>query len=202
MPGVTVLIYEQTCAAEKRRRRKKGELVDPARRVFINDRVCEGCGDCSVQSNCVAVLPLETPLGRKRKIDQSSCNKDYSCVKGFCPSFVGVLAAQLRKKRAGALSRRPRGGGDPGFRDRRDALDSRLRGNDERVRWTNFSAGRRPPHPAPHTWTGPYDLLVTGVGGTGVVTVGALITMAAHLEGKSASVLDFMGFAQKGGSVL
>ncbi|HYD75800.1 indolepyruvate ferredoxin oxidoreductase family protein [Ramlibacter sp.] len=172
--GVTVLIYEQTCAAEKRRRRKKGELVDPARRVFINDRVCEGCGDCSVQSNCVAVQPLETSLGRKRKIDQSSCNKDYSCVQGFCPSFVGVIGGQL-KKRVGAL-----GAGLADFNRHVAAL----------------------PAPAPHTWTAPYDLLVTGVGGTGVVTVGALITMAAHLEGKSASVLDFMGFAQKGGSVL
>jgi indolepyruvate ferredoxin oxidoreductase len=174
MEGVTVLIYEQTCAAEKRRRRKKGELVDPARRVFINDRVCEGCGDCSVQSNCVAVLPLETPLGRKRKIDQSSCNKDYSCAKGFCPSFVGVLGGKVRKQ-AGALA-----GGGADFMARVDAL----------------------PRPAQWQWTGPYDLLVTGVGGTGVVTVGALISMAAHLEGKSASVLDFMGFAQKGGSVL
>ncbi|MDB5957889.1 indolepyruvate ferredoxin oxidoreductase family protein [Ramlibacter sp.] len=174
MPGVTVLIYEQTCAAEKRRRRKKGELVDPARRLFINDRVCEGCGDCSVQSNCVAVQPLETPLGRKRKIDQSSCNKDYSCAKGFCPSFVGVLGGQARK-RAGAF-----GSGTADFVQRVDAL----------------------PRPAPHVWSAPYDLLVTGVGGTGVVTVGALVAMAAHLEGKSASVLDFMGFAQKGGSVL
>ncbi|WP_372658607.1 indolepyruvate ferredoxin oxidoreductase family protein, partial [Hydrogenophaga sp.] len=174
MPGVTVLIYEQTCAAEKRRRRKKGELVDPARRLVINERVCEGCGDCSVQSNCVAVLPLETPLGRKRQIDQSSCNKDYSCAKGFCPSFVGVLGGQLRK-RAGALA-----GGAQAFMQQVDRLAA----------------------PAAHVWTGPYDLLVTGVGGTGVVTVGALITMAAHLEGKSASVLDFMGFAQKGGSVL
>jgi len=172
--GVTVLIYEQTCAAEKRRRRKKGELVDPARRIFINERVCEGCGDCSVQSNCVAVLPLETALGRKRRIDQSSCNKDYSCVKGFCPSFVGVLGGSLRK-RAGALQ-----AGREHFEHRVAAL----------------------PLPAPHRWTGPYDLLVTGVGGTGVVTVGAVIAMAAHLEGKSASVLDFMGFAQKGGSVL
>jgi indolepyruvate ferredoxin oxidoreductase len=172
--GVTVLIYEQTCAAEKRRRRKKGELADPARRIFINERVCEGCGDCSVQSNCVAVLPHETPLGRKRKIDQSSCNKDYSCVKGFCPSFVGVLGGSLRKK-AGALE-----SGKADFERRVAAL----------------------PLPPPHEWTGPYDLLVTGVGGTGVVTVGAVIAMAAHLEGKSASVLDFMGFAQKGGSVL
>lgn len=174
MPGVTVLIYEQTCAAEKRRRRKKGELIDPDKRLFINDRVCEGCGDCSVQSNCVAVLPTETPLGRKRKIDQSSCNKDYSCAKGFCPSFVGVSGGKLRK-RAGALA-----SGAEAFQQRVAAL----------------------PLPATHTWTGPYDLLVTGVGGTGVVTVGALIAMAAHLEGKSASVLDFMGFAQKGGSVL
>jgi len=172
--GVTVLIYEQTCAAEKRRRRKKGELVDPARRLFINELVCEGCGDCSVQSNCVAVLPHETPLGRKRRIDQSSCNKDYSCAKGFCPSFVGVLGGTLRKK-SGVLE---------SGRERFDRLVISL------------------PRPAPHDWTGPYDLLVTGVGGTGVVTVGAVIAMAAHLEGKAASVLDFMGFAQKGGSVL
>jgi indolepyruvate ferredoxin oxidoreductase len=174
LSGVTVLIYEQTCAAELRRRRKKGELVDPARRIFINEAVCEGCGDCSVQSNCVAVLPHETAFGRKRKIDQTSCNKDYSCVKGFCPSFVGVLGGKLRKK-AGALA-----GGSDDFLRRVDAL----------------------PEPAPHAWSAPYDLLVTGVGGTGVVTVGALLAMAAHLEGKSASVLDFMGFAQKGGSVL
>jgi indolepyruvate ferredoxin oxidoreductase len=175
--GVTVLIYEQTCAAEKRRRRKKGEMVDPAKRLFINEQVCEGCGDCSVQSNCVAVLPHETEFGRKRKIDQSSCNKDYSCAKGFCPSFVGVTGGRLRKK-AGALA--GAGAGMDAFRARVDAL----------------------PQPAAHAWTGPYDLMVTGVGGTGVVTVGALITMAAHLEGKSASVLDFMGFAQKGGAVL
>ena len=173
--GVTVLIYEQTCAAEKRRRRKKGELLDPARRIFINDAVCEGCGDCSVQSNCVAVLPKETPFGRKRKIDQSSCNKDYSCAKGFCPSFVGVKGGAL-KKRVGALA----GEGARRLEERVAALAL----------------------PEPHRWTGPYDLLVTGVGGTGVVTVGAVIAMAAHLEGKSASVLDFMGFAQKGGSVL
>ncbi|MGE4241265.1 indolepyruvate ferredoxin oxidoreductase family protein [Ramlibacter sp.] len=183
MPGVTVLIYEQTCAAEKRRRRKKGELVEPARRLFINERVCEGCGDCTVQSNCVAVLPLETSMGRKRKIDQSSCNKDYSCAKGFCPSFVGVVGAKPRKK-AGALDSRE--GGDPGL----PILDA-FQAHIERL-----------PLPADPTWTAPYDLLVTGVGGTGVVTLGALVAMAAHLEGKSASVLDFMGFAQKGGSVL
>ncbi len=174
--GVTVLIYEQTCAAEKRRRRKKGELKDPDKRLFIHDAVCEGCGDCSVQSNCVAVLPLETPLGRKRKIDQTACNKDYSCAKGFCPSFVGVRGGKLRKK-SGALSGVE---GQGAFQRLVDGL----------------------PLPAPHAWTGPYDLLVTGVGGTGVVTVGAVIAMAAHLEGKSASVLDFMGFAQKGGAVM
>jgi indolepyruvate ferredoxin oxidoreductase len=174
MPGVTVLIYEQTCAAEKRRRRKKGELADPDRRLFINQQVCEGCGDCTVQSNCVAVLPHETDLGRKRRIDQSSCNKDYSCAKGFCPSFVSVSGGKLRKKSGALVS------GSEAFLARVAAL----------------------PRPADHVWTGPYDLLVTGVGGTGVVTVGAVIAMAAHLEGKSASVLDFMGFAQKGGSVL
>ncbi|MBV8617291.1 MAG: indolepyruvate ferredoxin oxidoreductase family protein [Curvibacter sp.] len=174
VPGVTVLIYEQTCAAEKRRRRKKGEMVDPERRLFIHEAVCEGCGDCSVQSNCVAVLPHETPLGRKRRVDQSSCNKDYSCAKGFCPSFVGVRGGKLRRK-MGALAE-----ASERFAQMVGAL----------------------PQPAPHDWTGPYDLLVTGVGGTGVVTVGAVIAMAAHLEGKSASVLDFMGFAQKGGSVL
>ena len=173
-PGVTVLIYEQTCAAEKRRRRKKGELAVPEKKLFINPAVCEGCGDCGVQSNCVAVLPLETSLGRKRRIDQSACNQDYSCAKGFCPSFVGVVGGKV-KKRAGVL-----GGGDPRFAAAVAAL----------------------PQPAERHWTGPYDLLVTGVGGTGVVTVGALVAMAAHLENKSASVLDFMGFAQKGGSVL
>jgi len=174
MAGVTVLIYEQTCAAEKRRRRKKGELADPPKRLFINEAVCEGCGDCTVQSNCVAVLPHETPMGRKRKIDQTSCNKDYSCAKGFCPSFVGVTGGRLRRK-SGALA-----AGRDAFLHRVAAL----------------------PHPAEHAWIAPYDLLVTGVGGTGVVTVGAVIAMAAHLEGKAASVLDFMGFAQKGGSVL
>ena len=172
--GVTVLIYEQTCAAEKRRRRKRGEAIDPAMRLFINQSVCEGCGDCGVQSNCVAVLPDETELGRKRKISQSSCNKDYSCAKGFCPSFVSVEGGQL-KKRSGLLA-----SGRAVF----DQLVSSLA------------------RPAAHQWLAPYDLLITGVGGTGVVTIGAIVAMAANLEGKSASVLDFMGFAQKGGSVL
>jgi indolepyruvate ferredoxin oxidoreductase len=172
-PGVTVLIYDQTCAAEKRRRRKKNAFPDPDKRLFINEAVCEGCGDCGVQSNCLSVEPVETELGRKRRIDQSSCNKDYSCVKGFCPSFVTLEGAKLKQAEGHTF--------DPAELARRvDAL------------------------PVPHTHldAAPYDMLVTGVGGTGVVTVGALISMAAHLEGKSASVLDFMGFAQKGGSVL
>jgi indolepyruvate ferredoxin oxidoreductase len=173
-PGVTVLIYEQTCAAEKRRRRKKGELVDPERRLFINERVCEGCGDCGVQSNCVAVLPHETAWGRKRRIDQTACNKDYSCAQGFCPSFVSVRGGKPRRH-SGILGR-----DRAAFLARVEAL----------------------PLPEAWRWTGPYDLLVTGVGGTGVVTVGALIAMAAHLHGYAASVLDFMGFAQKGGAVL
>jgi indolepyruvate ferredoxin oxidoreductase len=172
-PGVTVLIYDQTCAAEKRRRRKKGEFPDPDKRLFINEEVCEGCGDCGVQSNCLSVEPVETPLGRKRRIDQSSCNKDFSCVNGFCPSFVTIEGGKLKKAAGAAFD-------EAALARRVDAL------------------------PAPQTKldAAPYDILVTGVGGTGVVTVGALISMAAHLEGKSASVLDFMGFAQKGGSVL
>ncbi|MCV2356850.1 indolepyruvate ferredoxin oxidoreductase family protein [Paucibacter sp. B2R-40] len=171
--GVTILIYDQTCAAEKRRRRKKKEMVDPPKRIFINQAVCEGCGDCGQASNCLSVVPVETDFGRKRQIEQSSCNKDFSCVNGFCPSFVSVHGAQL-KKRAGA-------GFTPADLAREIAAIAA---------------------PAPWAWTGPFDLLVTGVGGTGVVTVGALISMAAHLEHKQASVLDFMGFAQKGGSVL
>ncbi|MFT7593042.1 MAG: indolepyruvate ferredoxin oxidoreductase [Paracoccaceae bacterium] len=170
VPDVSVLIYEQTCATEKRRRRKRGTLDDPDRFVWINDLVCEGCGDCSVESNCLSVEPLETPLGRKRKINQSSCNKDFSCVNGFCPSFVSVHGATRRKKDAAQIDL-------PGL-------------------LANL------PTPDQPSLNRPYDLLVTGVGGTGVVTVGALITMAAHLEGKSASVLDFTGFAQKFGTVL
>ncbi len=171
--GVTALIYDQTCAAEKRRRRKKKEFPDPPRRIFINEQVCEGCGDCGEQSNCLSVIPVETDFGRKRAIEQSSCNKDFSCVNGFCPSFVSVEGAVLKKQQGAKFS---------------EADVAR-----ELALLTE---------PAAWSWTGPFDLLVTGVGGTGVVTVGALITMAAHLEGKSASVLDFMGFAQKGGAVL
>jgi indolepyruvate ferredoxin oxidoreductase len=170
LPGVTVIIYEQTCATEKRRRRKRGTLSDPARFAVINDLVCEGCGDCSVQSNCLSVEPKQTPLGPKRKINLSTCNKDFSCLDGFCPSFVTVEGAQRRRKT-------PDG-------QQIIAMAAEL------------------PDPARAPMAKPFDLLVTGVGGTGVVTVGALITMAAHLEGRGASVLDFTGFAQKFGTVL
>ncbi len=170
--GVTALVYDQACAAEKRRRRKRNEYPDPPRRLFINEAVCEGCGDCNEKSNCLSVVPVDTPDGRKRQIDQNSCNKDYRCADGFCPSFVSVEGGQPRR-RSSALDRA-----------RFDALVARL------------------PDAAERDWNGPCDLLVTGVGGTGVVTVGAVIAMAAHLEGRHASVLDFMGFAQKGGSVL
>ncbi|MFC4174938.1 indolepyruvate ferredoxin oxidoreductase family protein [Microvirga sp. GCM10011540] len=170
IPGVTVLIYEQTCATEKRRRRKRGQMEDPARFAYINDLVCEGCGDCSVASNCLSVEPKETPFGRKRKINLSTCNKDFSCLGGFCPSFVTVEGA---KRRARTTS-----------------------GIDAGARAMNLSA------PALPSLEKPFDLLVTGVGGTGVVTVGALISMAAHLEGRGVSVLDFTGFAQKFGPVL
>jgi len=173
LSGVTVLIYDQTCAAEKRRRRKKKEFPDPPKRIFINEAVCEGCGDCGQASNCLSVVPVETDWGRKRSIEQSSCNKDFSCVNGFCPSFVSVHGAQLRKP--------------SGARFDAGALASAI---------AAIGAPRAWP------WTGPFDMLVTGVGGTGVVTVGALVSMAAHLERKQASVLDFMGFAQKGGAVL
>ncbi|WP_292899159.1 indolepyruvate ferredoxin oxidoreductase family protein [Nitratireductor sp.] len=168
--GVSVLIYEQTCATEKRRRRKRGQMEDPKKFVVINDLVCEGCGDCSVESNCLSVEPLETEFGTKRKINQSSCNKDFSCVNGFCPSFVTVEGA-TRKKRSGM-----------------------------EIDLTRLAADLPDPElPALDT---PFDLMITGVGGTGVVTVGALITMAAHLEGRGSSVLDFTGFAQKFGPVL
>jgi indolepyruvate ferredoxin oxidoreductase len=170
--GVTVLIYAQTCATEIRRRRKRGKMADPKKYVLINDLVCEGCGDCSVESNCLSVIPRETPFGRKRQIDQNSCNKDYSCLNGFCPSFVTV-EGEIRQRTAAVAA-----GVD--F----EALAAAL------------------PDPQIPAIDSCYDLLVTGVGGTGVITVGALVTMAAHLEGKGASELDFMGFAQKFGPVL
>jgi indolepyruvate ferredoxin oxidoreductase len=167
--GVSVLIYDQTCAAEKRRRRKTGAYPDIAKRMLINEAVCEGCGDCGIQSNCVSILPKETEFGRKRTIDQSSCNKDYSCVKGFCPSFVTVEGGALKKSKAGAIS------SDDGW----DEL----------------------PSPALPDCEHPYNILINGIGGTGVITVGALMGMAAHIEGKGASVLDMTGMSQKNGSV-
>jgi indolepyruvate ferredoxin oxidoreductase len=172
VPGVTALIYEQTCAAEKRRRRKKGEHSNPPKRLFINPRVCEGCGDCSVQSNCIAVEPLETEFGRKRRINQSSCNKDFSCVKGFCPSFVEIDAPVLRKPDAGRLKA--------------------------------FEAERFASLPAVEAATldGVYNIYIAGIGGAGVLTIGALLGVAAHLEGKAATVLDFTGLAQKNGAVV
>ena len=172
IPGLTILLYDQTCAAEKRRRRKRGTYPDPAQRVFINEEVCEGCGDCQVQSNCVAVKPLETEFGRKRQIDQSSCNKDFSCLKGFCPSFVTVKGGALR------------------------TLESR-----KVVRSIAEHIAAVPP-PAPKPLDGPCNILIAGIGGTGVLTVAANLGMAAHLEGKGCSVLDFTGLAQKNGAVL
>ncbi|GLQ06506.1 indolepyruvate ferredoxin oxidoreductase family protein [Sneathiella chinensis] len=165
--GVTILLYDQTCAAEKRRRRKRGTYPDPAKRVLINDLVCEGCGDCSIKSNCISVEPLETEFGRKRTINQSTCNKDYSCVKGFCPSFVTIEGGGLRKAA-------PSSADDP-------AADV--------------------PLPTPKELVNPYRILITGIGGTGVVTIGALLGMAAHIEGKGVTVLDQAGLAQKGGAV-
>ena len=167
--GVTVLIYEQVCAAEKRRRRKRGLIPDPPRRIYINDDVCEGCGDCGLKSNCVAVLPLETQFGRKRMIDQSACNKDYSCVNGLCPSFVSVIGGKMRKNAPSAN------------------MD---------VEWTSL------PEPKLPVIKGTYNIVLTGVGGTGIVTIGALLGMAAHLEKKGIGVLDMIGLAQKGGAVL
>ena len=175
-PGCTVIIYDQTCAAEKRRRRKRGLYPDPAKRAFINEAVCEGCGDCSVKSNCLSVVPKETEFGRKREIDQSSCNKDYSCVDGFCPSFVTVHGGSLRKGK----------GADAGSAQAAGVADV-------------FEAL---PEPTIRPLTDkPWDILLTGVGGTGVVTIGALLGMAAHLEGAGCSVLDMAGLAQKGGPV-
>ena len=165
-PGCTVIIFDQTCAAEKRRRRKRKLMADPDQRVFINAAVCEGCGDCSVQSNCVSIEPVETEFGRKRKINQSSCNKDYSCLKGFCPSFVTVSGGVIRKAKAV------------------DTID--------------LSAV---PDPVIASPSDGYNIMVTGIGGTGVLTVSALLGTAGYLEGKAATTADMAGLAQKGGAV-
>jgi indolepyruvate ferredoxin oxidoreductase len=167
IPGVTVLIYDQTCAAEKRRRRKRNQFPDPDKRVIINELVCEGCGDCGVQSNCVSVQPLETEFGRKRTIDQSSCNKDFSCVKGFCPSFVTVHGAKLKRGKGIAAPE-------------------------------ELAPLPEPTLPAIGQT---YGIIVTGVGGTGIVTIGGVLGMAAHLEGKGVGIIDMAGLAQKGGAV-
>ncbi len=167
-PGTTVLVYDQTCAAELRRRRKRGLAPDPDTHVVINDRVCEGCGDCSTQSNCVSVLPKQTEFGVKREIDQSSCNKDYSCLKGFCPSFVTVQGTRKKKRQ------------DAG----RPAMDSAAC-----------------PEPARRTAGPDWSAVIAGIGGTGIVTIGALLSMAAHLEGKRFAAYDMTGLAQKGGAV-
>jgi indolepyruvate ferredoxin oxidoreductase len=165
--GCSAIVYEQTCAAEKRRRRKRGLLEDPLNRVMIHPTLCEGCGDCSVQSNCISIEPLETSLGRKRQINQSSCNKDYSCVKGFCPSFVTITGAELKKPAAAAAP---------------DIAHL--------------------PVPAQPALNQSWNIVVTGVGGTGVLTVGAIVAMAAYLEQKNPMLLDMAGLAQKGGAVL
>ena len=166
--GVTVLIYDQTCAAEKRRRRKRGSYPDPDRRVVINELVCEGCGDCGLQSNCLAIQPTETVFGRKRRIDQASCNKDFSCIEGFCPSFVTVHGAKIRKARSTAAA-------------------------------VSVEDLPEPDQPALER---PFGMLITGVGGTGVVTVGAVVGMAAHLNGHGCGIIDMAGLAQKGGAVV
>ncbi|WP_315765041.1 indolepyruvate ferredoxin oxidoreductase family protein [Bradyrhizobium sp. SZCCHNS2005] len=166
--GASAIVFVQTCAAEKRRRRKRGTMEDPQRRIFINPAVCEGCGDCSVQSNCISVEPLETELGRKRVINQSSCNKDYSCVKGFCPSFVTIDGGKPRSRAPAELG----------------------------------EIGALPEPATKPSLDRPYNVAVGGVGGTGVLTIGALLGMAAHIEGKASMILDMSGLAQKGGAVL
>ncbi len=163
--GVSVILYVQTCAAEKRRRRKRGLFPDPDKRVFINPDVCEGCGDCGVQSNCVSIVPVETELGRKRAIDQSSCNKDFSCINGFCPSFVTLQGATPKKSATAQI----------------DLPDL--------------------PKPAVPAIDGTHNVVITGVGGTGVVTIGAILAQAAHIDGKGAGMMEMAGLAQKGGAV-
>ncbi len=173
LPQVTALVYDQTCAAEKRRRRKRNKYPDPALRYVINPEVCEGCGDCTVKSNCVSIEPLETPLGRKRQINQSSCNKDYACADGFCPSFVAVSGGVLRKTPVAG------GAGSP----------------DDPAAWPE------PLHPELPALHASYAILVNGIGGTGVLTIGNVLGMAAHLQGLHCSVMDMAGLAQKGGAV-
>ena len=163
--GVSAIVYIQTCAAEKRRKRKRDQFPDPDKRVFINTDVCEGCGDCGVQSNCVSIVPVETELGRKRAIDQSSCNKDFSCVSGFCPSFVTIEGAKIRKEATASI----------------DIPDLPLATLPE--------------------IDGTHNVVITGVGGTGVVTIGAVLAMAAHIDGKGAGMMEMAGLAQKGGAV-
>ncbi|GAB3665799.1 indolepyruvate ferredoxin oxidoreductase family protein [Ramlibacter alkalitolerans] len=169
IPGVTAMIYDQTCATEKRRRRKRGTMPDPAVRVMINDLVCEGCGDCSVKSNCLSVEPLETEFGRKRTINQSTCNKDTSCLKGFCPSFVTVEGGSLKRKAKSQAAPSP------------------------------FEGGEIPEPQLPRTGEA-YGIVVAGVGGTGVITIGQLLGMAAHMEGRGIVTQDSAGLAQKGGA--
>ncbi|MGL5362100.1 MAG: indolepyruvate ferredoxin oxidoreductase family protein [Bosea sp. (in: a-proteobacteria)] len=170
VPGVSLLLYDQTCATEKRRRRKRGTYPDPDKRIIINELVCEGCGDCGVKSNCVSVQPLETEYGRKRQIDQSNCNKDFSCVNGFCPSFVTVHGARPKKQK-------------------RQTVDASVLGADAL------------PEPVVPVLDRNFAIIVTGVGGTGVVTIGAILGMAAHLENKGCGMIDMAGLAQKGGAV-
>ncbi len=170
-PGVSILIYDQTCAAEKRRRRKRGTMPDPDGRVFINQAVCEGCGDCVEASNCLSVVPVETEFGAKRAIEQYSCNKDYSCITGFCPALVTVKGGRPRRASAADLDHVD----EPPLPPRATAGDGK---------------------------DGAYDVLIAGVGGTGVVTIGAILGMAAHIEGRACTVLDMTGMSQKGGAVL
>ena len=168
--GTTAIIYDQTCATEKRRRRKRGKLVDPAKRTVINELVCEGCGDCSIQSNCLSIEPLETDFGRKRQINQNTCNKDFSCVKGFCPSFVTIEGGELKKPK-----------------------------KDKRISPFDAKLGELPQPVIPNAEEA-WGIVVAGVGGTGVITIGQLLGMAAHLEGKGVITQDAAGLAQKGGA--
>src|SRR4029077_20556029 len=166
--GVSVILYDQPCATERRRLRNRGKWADPAIRTFINPQVCEGCGDCGRVSNCMAIEPLETEFGRKRKINQSSCNKDFSCIEGFCPSFVTVHGGALK------------------------------------TRATNGAANVAfdlPQPTLPEVTKEPFNIVIGGIGGTGVTSIGAILGTAAHIEGKSAATLDMMGLAQKGGAV-